>query len=780
MMLRVGILAGIMSCAVLAQAGSPRLESITPTGGQRGTELEVTFGGQRLQDTAEIFSYEPGIQILKLNEVTNKLVKAQVKIAADCELGEHHLRLRTASGLTDLMTFSVGPFPVVPEQEPNNGAAKAQKISLNSTVTGVITGEDTDAFSFEAQQGQRISVDVEAMRLGRGAFDSRIALLTASGAILAVADDTWLGMQDPSLSLVAPSNGTYVVEIREVTYGGSDNFHYRMHIGNFARPTSVYPMGGQAGEKVTLTFYSVATGEFQNQITLPATTSEKYGVFAELDGLKTPTANWIRVSKFPNVLAGKDNHDREHATAVTNSAPIAFNGILSQTNQEDWFSFAGTKDVALEVNVFGRRLRSPLDSEVAVFDSTGKSLASNDDSSGPDSSVKFTPSQTTNYFVRVRDTMGNGGRDFVYRVEVTPAEASMTVKIPEVARNDTQSRQYLPVPKGNRFATLISVKRSNFKSDIIFSAPQLPAGMHLLSDPMPANADAWPLVFEADSNAAPAGNLLDLLALGTNNSQSITGAFSQELEMVPGPNNTVFYYTRVEKLCAAVTKAAPYHLRIVEPKVPLVQDGSMRLEVVAERDAGFDEPIEVKMVWNPPGVSSQSEATIAKGATNVFYQLNANGGAEVRTWKIALLGRAPVDGGDVFVSTQPAPLEIATPYVSGKIETLWLNPGKTNALTVNLQQLKPFEGKARISLQGLPDKVTATPQELTRTNQEVVFNLVADAKCPLGSHKNLFCSVEIEQNGQSIPHSIANGGILRIVNPKTAETKVAAANGSKK
>src|SRR5258706_6466781 len=377
------------------------------------------------------------------------------------------------------------------------------------------------------------------MRLGRGAFDARVALLAADGATVAVADDTWLGMQDPFLSVLAPSNGTYLVELREITYGGSDNYHYRLHIGNFPRPTSVFPLGGPAGEILRLGYYSPATGGFTNELKLPAASSEKFGIFAELDGLKAPTANWIRVSAFPNVLAEKENHDREHATRSTNAAPFAFNGILSQTNQEDWFVFPAIKDVPIELNVFARRLRSPLDSEIAVYDVNGKSIASNDDSAGRDSVVKFTPSESTNYFVRIRDTMGQGGRDFVYRIEVTPAEAAIQVKIPEVARNDTQSRQYIPVPRGNRFVTLISAKRANFKSDLIFSAADLPAGMHLLSDPMPANQDSWPLVFEADTNAPIAGKLLDLTATGTNNGHAVTGNFGQEIELVPGPNNTI-------------------------------------------------------------------------------------------------------------------------------------------------------------------------------------------------------------------------------------------------
>jgi hypothetical protein len=428
--------------------------------------------------------------------------------------------------------------------------------------------------------------------------------------------------------------------------------------------------------------------------------------------------------------------------------------------------------------VYARRLRSPLDPILEILDSKGQAQASDDDGAGVDSVLKFTPPESTNYFVRVRDTLGQGGRDFFYRVEIVPVTAQLTLKIPEVSRNDTQSRQFISVPRGNRFATLISAKRVNFGGELSFAVEGLPQGISLLAERMPANIDSMPLVFEAAADAPVTGKLLDLTATGTNENKAVIGKFRQEVELVQGPPNNVSYYsTSVDKLCVAVTKEAPFKIRVVEPQVPLVQGGSMRLEIVAEKAAGFDEPIEVKMIWNPPGISSQSEATIPKGATNVFYQLNAGGGAETRVWKIALLGRATVEGGGLYVSTQPAKLEVAPPFVTGKIETLWVQPGKTAKLTVNLQQAKAFEGKAKIQLSGLPEKVTAPEREITKEDQEVVFDVAVDPKCSHGSHKNLFCSLEIRQNGQPIPHTIANGGILRIVPPKK---EVAAASQEKK
>jgi len=767
-------LAALLPYCVFATA--PQLTEITPPGGERGTEVQLSFHGSRLQDTAEVICYEPGLEVPQLNLVSNNLVRAMVKIAPDCPLGEHHLRLRAAGGISELRTFFVGPYPVIAEVEPNNTPALAQKIKMNTTVEGVITAEDVDCFALQAKKGDRLSAEVEGMRLGRGVFDPRLFLLETNGTVLADVDDTWLGIQDPFISLIAPHDGTYILQLREATYGGGNDCHYLLHVGNFPRPTSVFPLGGKAGGPVALNLYSEATDDFVQITSLPAAPQEKFGVFAELEKLAAPSPNWIRVSPFPNVLVKGETPDREHATLVDMPPPFALNGIISLKGEADWYRFQATKGVPLEVNVYARQLRSPLDSILEVFDRKGRSLASNDDANGgPDSALKFTPNETTNYFICLRDTMGRFGRDFTYRIEVTPEVPRVLVKIPDVARNDTQSRQFIAVPRGSRFATLISAKRENFNSKLQFNLSGLPAGMTMEADDLAGGEDSEPLVFDAAADAPLGGRLLDLTATGTNASGMVTGHFRQDVNLIEGPNNTTYYTTTVHKLYVAVVKEAPFQLQIVEPKVPLVQAGSMALEIVARRQPGFDEPIDLAMVWNPPGVTSQSEATIPKGATNVFYQLNAADGAETRAWKIAVLGHAAVDGGEVYVSSQLASLAVDTPFVGGKIQTLVVNPGQAATLQVDLQQLKPFEGKAKVRLLGLPDKVTAPEKTITTDDQKISFELAVDSKCGPGAFRNLFCDLEVMQNGQLIPQTIASGGILRIVPSKPGPVKVATA-----
>jgi hypothetical protein len=770
-LLLIGLFAGFELYAT-----EPRLVSIIPLGGQIGTDVDVRFEGERLNDTQEIVCYEPGLSVSAITETTSKVVKARIKIDLHVSLGEHHLRLRTASGFSELMTFFTGPFPVVQEAEPNNDLSTPQLVSLNTTVEGILTNEDVDCFAVEVKKDQVISAEVEGIRTGRSNLDTRLMVYDPHGHKIADVDDTVLTLQDPYITFTSAEDGRYSFQLREVAYGGSDKGNYRLHIGTFLRPSAVFPLGGAPGDRIAFSFYSPVTGFFTNSLTLPNYERDRFAVFSTFEGRSTPTPNWVRVSAMTNIFASGQNTNRDSATDADCAIPVALNGILNQPGEAQWFRLKLQKGQNVEFNVFARRLRSPVDSMLEVFDLKGQPIGANDDSAGADSTLRINARTSTNYLVKISDRMGRGGPDYGYRIEVVAPLSSITVRIPEVARNDTQSRQFITIPRGNRFATLIAAKRSNVTGPIHMTLPGLPAGITMVADDMPKGVDAIPVVFEASPDAAISGQLLDLMATCADSGNPVIGHFKQQADLVLGPpNQAVYYSTTVGQLAVGVANEVPFKLRIVEPAVPLVESGSMRLEVVAERATNFDEPIDVSMVWNPPGVTSQSEATIQKGATNVFYQLNAGASAQARIWHIAVLGHSQVGGGKVYASSQMSPFEVAPPYLRGLVEKATMHPGGSARMTVDLQQSVPFDGKAKIRLMGLPEHVTADEMEITKNDETVVFNLKADAKCSPGVQKNLFCAVDVPVNGHIVPHAIANGGILRILPEKKTESKLARA-----
>lgn len=740
-----------------AHAVAPRLGNILPVGGQRGTELEVRFTGQRLEDTKEIIFYTPGISLVSMEATTNR-VKATLKIAGDCRLGEHQMRLRSATGVSEVRTFWVSAFTNFSEVEPNSDLAKPQKVPLNVTVSGTITSDDLDYFIVPAEKGQRLTAEIEGMRLGRGVFDPYIAIHDKSGRLLSGSEDSSLGFQDGIASIIVPESGDYLVLVRESAFGGKEDCYYRLHVGDFPRPTAVYPVAGRVGESTKVKFIGDVKGDFEQEVNLAKEPSEKSGVFAS----GAPSPNWMRVTPHPTVLEAEPNDAREKA-GDARELPVVFNGILSKSGDHDWFRFRAKKGQNLQVSVFARRLRSPLDSSIQIVNARGASVAENDDSAGPDSSLNFKPEEDGEFTLLVRDHLKRGGPDFVYCVEVAAVEPSITAKIPEIARNDTQTRQYIAVPRGNRFATLMSVRRANVAGDVTFQAAALPAGLKLRAEVMPAKVDQFPVVFEAAADAPIDGQLVDFAAATTN---GLAGRFRNDIELVQGPNNTSYYGTRVDRLLVAVTEAAPFKVRIEEPKVPLVQGGTMDLKIVVKRDAGFDEPVNLKSVWNPPGVTSQPDITVPKGATSVSFPLSAKPDAELREWKIAVSASAKVKDGELFVSTQLAPLTIGEPFLIATMEKAACEPGKGTNIVVKLEQKIPFEGKATIRIVGLSDKVTVAEKEITKDDKEVIFPVKVDASCSTGSQRNLFCSVLVKKDGEVIPHNVAQGGSFRVVPAK--------------
>lgn len=760
---RGAILWGLAVALWAAPAGAetPQLNGLSPRGAQRGTEVDVTFRGARLKDAKELFLYKPGLEVVKF-EAGDASVKVRFRISADAPLGEHPVRVRTATGISECRTFYVGPYATVDEKEPNNDVRQAQKVPSQVTVAGVIQAEDSDTFAVQAKKGERVTAEVEGIRLGITLFDPYVAIFDPKGRELAECDDSSLFLQDPVVSAVAPEDGTYVVLIRETSYGGSDQCAYRLHLGGFPRPLVAYPAGGKAGETLRVTFLGDAKGPFERDVRLPDRPETRFEVYPEEGGRAAPSPNYVRISDYPNVLEAEPNNARDKATATDLPLPVALNGVIQAKGDEDWFRFKAKKGQTFEVKVHARSVRSPLDPVLAIYSAGGSQVASNDDQGGADSGLKFTAPSDGAYELHVRDHLGNGGPTFVYRVEFNTAKPGAYVHIPAYEREPQgQLRQWAVVPKGNRFAGWFRVSRSNLNGEVKISFEGLPAGVKAVSDVIPADVDRAVVVFEAAPDAPVTGKLVDVLA----QHPAVTGNFKQEINLVLGqPNNTVYYGTEVSKLAVAVAEEAPFKLRLMETKAPLVRGGATSLKVVAERKPGFDGAITLRMLWSPPGIGSQGTVTMKKGETEADYPINANGNAATRTWKIAVLGSADGGYGTAWVSTQLAPLAVASPYVAMKLQRTSIEQGKSGVVVGQLEQLRPFEGKAKVTLLGVPSQVTLETKELeiTKDDKEVRFNVRTDARSTVSQNRGLFCQVIVMENGEPVVHNVGTGGVLRI------------------
>lgn len=601
-LLAVGLMSVIgflLVFADVAQGASPTLSRIMPRGGQRGTEVDFRFTGARLDDAKEIMFYTPGFEVVSFKTESATVTAVKVRIKSDCQLGEHLMRVRTAGGITDAKTFYVGPYPTVVEKEPNSDFATPQPIAMNSTVEGVVKAEDVDYYVVDAKKGDRISAEVEGIRLGITMFDAYVAIMDIKRFELSANDDSALHLQDPVASVIAPADGKYVIQVRESSYAGSDSCLYRVHIGNFPRPRVVFPAGGKAGTQVAVKYIGDVTGDITQTVKLPAKPDGRFPLFLEHQGHVATSANLFRVSDLENVIEKEPNDSSRAPMATGVTLPAAFNGIIDKDGDNDWYKFSAKKGQRFSVRCYARTLRSPLDPVLYIYNAKDrKTIIGNDDSGGPDSLVAFTVPADGEYLVRVFDHLRKGSPQHVYRIEFQPRKATLTTQIPEYRRY-SQDRNAIFVPRGNRYATLVRVVRANVGGDVVLSAPQMPKGMTMHADTMTANVNTIPVVFEAASDAPLVGTLMPLNASLADTSKGITGGFDQTIGLVYGqPNNTAYYATRADRVACSVIEAVPFKLQLVQPKSPIVRNGSKRLKVVVQRKEGFTAAITLRMLWS--------------------------------------------------------------------------------------------------------------------------------------------------------------------------------------
>jgi hypothetical protein len=755
----------ILGFSALALAASPDFSVVTPRGAQRGTEADIVLHGARLNDAKEILFYQPGITVTKLDTADQGNLKAHIQISKDAAIGEYPLRIRTATGLTDIRTFFVTAYPVVEEKEPNNDQAHAQPIPLNTTVAGTVTNEDLDYFVVDLKKGQRITAEVQGIRLGDAMFDPYIAIYDEKKFALAQADDTALGRQDPIASAIAPADGKYYILVRESTYGGGGNYFYLLSIGTFPRPTTVFPLGGKVGDDLNVRYIGDVAGEIKAAIKLPGQPTEMINIFAEQDGMIAPTPNFLRVSPFPNVLEQDGDNDIGHATPVPMELPVAVNGIISKDGESDFYKFKAHKGQVLDIRVYARQLRSPLDSVIGLYNAKGNQLASNDDSGGPDSYLRFNPPEDGDYFLQVRDQLLHGGPDYTYRVELTPAKPSITIRIPEYNNlNQNQERNRIIVPRGNRFGSLIRTTRSEFGGDVQLQFPDLPQGVTASFDPVAGSVDVVPVVFEAAPDAPQVGKLCDVTAKPVDPKINAIGTYLQTADLVYGQNNAAMYKIDTHKLAVAVLDEVPYKLHVIQPKVPVVRNGEMKLKVVAERAKDFKGSINLRMLFNPPGIGSAANVEIPGDKNEAEYPVSANPNAELRKWKICVLGSSDVNGA-AWASSELTDLEVADSYMDLKIDLAATEQGKPAQVVVHLDNKTKFDGKAEVKLLGLPRNATASDMQISADDKQVVFNVNTAPDTPVGQHGSLFCQITVMQNGEPVLQSLGRGGVLRVDPP---------------
>jgi hypothetical protein len=549
------------SAAAAQPLNSPHIAYLYPAGGQRGTTVQVKVGGRFVDTSTAAIVSGPGIHALiagvdrpltpkELTELRDKATEMQktaktpaerqelvairlrigdsvrrnqnpalsevvtlsISIDAGAEPGPRQVRLHTALGLSNALTFMVGAVPEFMEKEEKTGKADSElTITLPAVVNGrLIPGDvdrlqfplrqpgqyapgDTDRYRFAARKGQDLVCIVSARDLMPyladavpGWIQATLTLSDASGHEIAYGDD-YRYEPDPVLHVKIPADGDFVLEIKDALYRGREDFVYRIAIGEFPYITSVFPLGGPAGSKtaVQVTGWNLqATRAMMDATRAEPSVSSVTATGGELPANHVPFA----IDSLPETLEREPNSLPKDAQRLT--LPVIVNGRIQEPGDVDFFSFQGKAGQPVVAEVRARRLGSPLDSSLELIGPTGTRLAFNDDfedkafgllTHHADSYLAATLPSDGTYLLRLTDVQRQGGSECGYRLRVGPPQPDFELRVtpPEV---NAGAGTTVPI-------TVHAIRRDGFSGDIAVGLKDAPGGFALSGAVVPAGAD---------------------------------------------------------------------------------------------------------------------------------------------------------------------------------------------------------------------------------------------------------------------------------------------------
>lgn len=405
----------------------------------------------------------------------SSLMLVEVTLDRDAEPGPRQIVLATPKGVSNPLVFHVGQIPEVCRKPMLSATLQVlgkeetalrkrpddeveQQITLPCTVNGQIASGEENRYRFHARKGQRLVLSAQARDLVPfiadavpGWFQPVLAVYDAAGRELAY-DDDYRFKPDPVIFFEVPKDGDYFFTITDALYRGREDFVYRVSIGELPFVTSIFPLGGQAGQpsKVELKGLNLDGAILK----LPPRDAGPgvYQMAAVCKGLvfnRVPFA----LDTLPECVEKEPNNDLAHAQRVT--LPVIVNGRIDRSDDWDVFAFQGRAGETVIAEVTARRLGSPLDSLLKVTDTKGKVLAYNDDAEDPlagtnthdaDSYLSLKLPAAGTYYVHVGDTARAGGEEYGYRLRIGPPRPDFALfAVPSSAAMSLKGGANIPV-----------------------------------------------------------------------------------------------------------------------------------------------------------------------------------------------------------------------------------------------------------------------------------------------------------------------------------------------
>src|SRR5437016_3923650 len=210
----------------------PKISSIYPAGGQRGTAFDAEVRGSNMAGARCVIFEGSGVaaQVLSGGEV----LRLKITVGPDASTGSHQFRIVTDRGVSNKISLAVSADPVLPESE-TKGMIRQFAVIINGRLA---QPGASDSYWIEASAGETMTF--EATSFG-DAFDPSVILSEPSGSWFDPKRLNPIASNDeplyfPGLSTNArlverfAKSGRYCVQVQGFSGQGSPDAVYQLRI----------------------------------------------------------------------------------------------------------------------------------------------------------------------------------------------------------------------------------------------------------------------------------------------------------------------------------------------------------------------------------------------------------------------------------------------------------------------------------------------------------------------------------------------------------------------
>jgi hypothetical protein len=628
-----------------AQLPNPVLNTVYPAGGRAGSSVTVVLDGTGLDALRDVRTTVPKLTAKKLD--ANRF---RLDIPAGTPPGVYDLRAVGAHGMSSPRAFVVGNRAEALEAEPNETLDAAQDVPLDAVINGRIEKPgDVDCFKFNAKAGQRVVLECSADRI-----DSKLRAVLevhdAGGKRLA-ANRGYTGI-DPLIDFLVPADGTYFVKVFDLSYLGSPAHFYRLDIDTKPRVELAFPCAVMRGKTTKVKLYG------RNLSAREATKSSSELDCVEVEvtppeaGRHEPVPLRLRPAQmtldafayhYPEshapvlmsvtdvpVVTASDNRSSDRARDIT--APCEVCGQLTDGDERHWYAVRARRGEVLWLEAFGTRIGSPVDLDVRVLDSDGKSellaLAGTLDNMGgsrfptshPDPAGRWVAPADGRYLIQVRNLTGGLNRDprRLYRLSVRREEPDFHLAV--VSRRVDQPSGLNLMSGGREMLEVLAVRQRGLTGPIRVTAGNLPPGVQCPGIWIGPGQDRGVLVLSAAREYPAFAGGLSVVGTAEVGGAKVTrsakgGAMIWAGQPLPSGRIT-------QEIPLATTSEAELLLTATPTGTEVDQESVLDVAVDLERRfEGATGPVHLSAV-GLPRVAGNSVATIPAGKTKCWISFS--------------------------------------------------------------------------------------------------------------------------------------------------------------